>query len=82
MSYRLAGRETQAMLEIDRDFPGPEYQFLTDSQEVTATLRDIGEPDDGTYASLFVLASDGDYDEIWGCESNVPRYGAHVYRLL
>ena len=71
-----------AQLQIEDGFPPPDYQLLTDSQDVGATLTDIGVPDDGTYASLFVLASDGDYDEVWGCESNVPLYGANVYRLL
>ena len=71
-----------AQLQIEDGFPPVDYQLLTDSQDVSSVLEDIGVPDDGTYASLFVLASDGDYDEVWGCESNVPRFGATLYRLL
>jgi len=59
---------------------GPEYELVTDSQEIAQTLSDIGNEDD--WGCLFVKVGDGDYDEVYGCEESVPRNTSRVYDLL
>ena len=59
---------------------GPEYTFVSDSQD-TAPIKDsiAGAKD---YDSFFVLAADGDYQEVWGMAGIVPLKSKLVLQLL
>lgn len=49
----------------------PEYTLVTDSQEVDAIAHDFGVEED--YGSYIVKVVDGEYREVWGVHSSVPR---------
>lgn len=49
-----------------------ELILLTDSQDIDAVKEYLGNPDWFDYGCLFVKIGEGDYEEIYGCESNVP----------
>jgi len=34
-----------------------------------------------SYSSFFVKIKDGDYEEVWGVKSSVPRYTDTAYRI-
>lgn len=69
---------------------GDEYELIQQDMEVRQILSDLGlvryanKSDTwGTvdYVCLFVKVSNGDYEEIWGCEHSVAWLDAPVYRL-
>ena len=50
----------------------PDLMLITDSQDINAVKEYLGSPEWFDYGCLFVKIIDGDYAEIYGCESNVP----------
>lgn len=62
-------REYQVM-DLDNLFP--DLMLLSDSQDINAVKEHLGNPDWFDYGCLFVSIEDGDYTNIFGCESNVP----------
>lgn len=59
------------------DIPA-EYQFVSDSQDVSAIKDSIG-PAAAEYDSFFVLVGDGDYIAVYGMDGSVPSLGKRVY---
>lgn len=60
---------------------GPEFQFLSDSQDVAPVKEHVGESA-SDYDSFFVRVADGDYAEVWGMCGIVPFTSKLVRRLL
>lgn len=55
---------------------------ISTSQDVRATLESIGLAHLATdFGCLFVGVEDGEYSEVWACESSVPYLSATVVRL-
>jgi hypothetical protein len=54
-------------LESDQDL-----MLLSDRQDIRAVADYLGNPEWFDYGCLFVKVGDGDYSEIYGCESSVP----------
>lgn len=65
--------------DLDTEANWNAFELLTNSQDVAAVLTDLGVSED--YGALFVQVADGEYTEIWGCESDVPHLTQAVYRL-
>ena len=59
--------------------------LITDSLEVEHILKDIGylgtDEDKIEFIGLFILVIDGDYDEIYGFEGNVPYFSKNLWRI-
>jgi hypothetical protein len=62
------GSKTIADLDTRRDL-----MLVSDSQDIRAVKEHLGNPKWFEYGCLFVKVGEGDYEEIWGCESTVPR---------
>jgi len=51
----------------------PKYHLVTDQSSIQEILHNVGCDDEwDQYGCIFVWADEGDYQEIWGIESNVP----------
>jgi hypothetical protein len=62
---------------------GPEYELISNSQDIAATLESIGRADEiDDWGCLFVKVGDGDYDAVYGCEASTPLNSSRVYDLL
>jgi hypothetical protein len=59
---------------------GPEYTFVSDSQDTAPIKADIAGAKD--YDAFFVLLGDGEYTEVWGMAGIVPFRSKLVTRLL
>jgi hypothetical protein len=46
--------------------------LLQDSQDIQAIKEHFGNPEWFDYGCVFVKVEDGDYSEVYGCESSVP----------
>ncbi len=56
-----------------------EYELVTDSQDIEATLESIGMLEDiDEYGCLFVLVGDGEYEFVYGCSHSYPRVDDRV----
>lgn len=65
-----------------RDVP-EEAIFISDSQDVDATLESIGvDNSDGAYGSLFCIIGEGEYLAVWGLFGIVPWLDTSVDVLL
>ena len=60
---------------------GPEFQFVSDGQDVAPIKEHIGESAQ-EYDSFFVTIGDGDYVEVWGMCGIVPRLSKLISRLV
>jgi hypothetical protein len=54
------------------------YTLVNDSQDIVATLEQIGRSDclEDNFGCLLVEVLDGDYGQVWGIASNVPYLDA------
>jgi virulence-associated protein VapD len=48
------------------------FHLIQNYQDIEEVLKDLGLPNDNTYGCLFVEMLEGEYGEIYGCESNIP----------
>lgn len=62
-----------------KDIP-ERFALVTDSQEIEAVGDHIGTILDD-FGCLFVDVIEGDYAQVYGCESSVPWIGANVYEI-
>ena len=60
----------------------PDYQLITDSQDIKAIAEGIGLDDIDYYGCLFVTIQNGDYKSIYGCEHSVPMLQYKVDKLI
>ena len=51
----------------------PDLTLITDSQDIESVKDYLGNPEWFDYGCLFVNVQDGDYAEIYGCESNISH---------
>jgi len=64
--------------DLDMDF-----QLITDSQDIKETLEYIGREDEfDDWGALFVKVGDGDYEEVYGTTTSVPRDNSKVTKLF
>lgn len=62
-------------------FDGPEWQFLSDSQDVQA-VKDHCDKIAAEFDAFFVKVEDGDYSEVWGIEGIIPYLYKTAYRIV
>jgi len=74
-----ASEERKVKIKIVAQF-GPEYSFVSDSQDTAPIKADVAGAKD--YDAFFVLAVDGEYTEVWGMVGIVPYRSKLVTRLL
>lgn len=58
------------------------YQLISNSQDIDYILENIGCDEKGEYGCLFVLVGEGEYESIYGCDSNIPYNDDLIYKLL
>ena len=64
-----------------RDLQGEDCILISDSQDIKATMTDIGREDEVEgYGCLLVILDDSgcDYASVYGCFSNIPYLDAIV----
>jgi len=59
----------------------PYLQLVTQDTDVQAIKDSLGKKAED-YDSFLVKVGDGDYDEVWGMEGNVPYLNKTAYRLM
>ncbi len=71
----------QDLQVVERNEPG-KYQLITNSQDIMICLEmEAMEEMFSDVGCLFVRIGEGDYEEIWGCESSVPYLDKMVWRI-
>lgn len=64
--------------DLDMDF-----QLITDYQEIKEILKYIGREDEfDDWGALLVKLGDGDYEEVYGTTTSVPRVNSEVTKLF
>jgi hypothetical protein len=61
-------REKQVS-DLDND---PDLILVDNSRDIESIKEYLGSPEWFDYGCLFVKVCDGEYSEIYGCESNIP----------
>jgi len=69
MHFFVNSKREKVVSDLESD---PDLMLLSDSQDIQAVADYLGNPDWFDYGCLFVKVDDGDYSEIYGCESSVP----------
>ena len=65
-----------------KDLQDSKYQLVSDSQDIEHILNSIGQTNEiECYGCLIVETLDGEYGEVWGIESNIPRLKAIAYKI-
>lgn len=64
-----------------KDFNSADYALITDSQDISATVSDIGLTDKD-FGFLLTKQLDGEFTEIYGSEYAVPACNYEVTKLL
>jgi hypothetical protein len=82
--------DTEATAILDEALPvshvrdlSQDFQLVSDSQHIRATLEHIGRLDElGNTGCLFVQLGEGEYLAVYQCERSIPALDARVWRLL
>lgn len=65
-----------------RDLQDPKYSLVQNDTDIKEILDMVGVKDEfDTWGCLLVAAGDGEYDEVWGIESNIPYLHYTAERL-
>jgi hypothetical protein len=67
-------------MRLISDLQDDKYVLITDSQDIQAVCEYLG-ISPKPWGCLFVVATDGDYDEVYGCEWSVPLLTHPVLKL-